>query len=76
MSQSVVHGRVDVRRSRVRLEGIDPVVVTNVSLRGAGEAKNRGGEAAGDDRGKSELLHLMPSSSLTVLADLVFFVPV
>ena len=35
----------------------NPVVVTKVGLSGAGEAKNRGGEATGDDAGKSELLH-------------------
>jgi hypothetical protein len=54
---ALMHARVDLRRSRVRLDVIHPVVVTNVSLRGAGEAKNRGGEATGDDSGKSELLH-------------------
>jgi hypothetical protein len=42
------------------LDVLHPLVVTCVSLRGAGEAKNRGGETTGDDASKSELLHLMP----------------
>jgi len=50
-------GRGDRADGGVLLDVVHPVVVAKVSLRGAGKAKNRGGEAASDDAGKSELLH-------------------
>src|SRR6185312_15133006 len=56
-SAALMHARVDVRRTRVRLDVKDPTIVTNVRLRGTGEANNRGGEATGNHGGKSELLH-------------------
>jgi len=41
----------------VLLDVLHPLVVTNVSLRGTGKAKNRGSKPTGNDGGKSELLH-------------------
>ncbi len=56
-SATVAEGRGDRTDGGLLLDVVHPLVVTNVSLRGAGEAKNRGGEATGDDGSKSELLH-------------------
>jgi hypothetical protein len=56
-SAAVAEGRGGRANAGVLLDVMHPVVVANVGLRGAGEAKNRGGQATGDDAGKSEFLH-------------------
>lgn len=61
-SAAVAEGRGYWADGGLLLDVLHPVVVTNVSLRRAGQAKNRGGETTGDDCGKSELVNC--SSSL------------
>jgi hypothetical protein len=56
-SAAVAEGRGERADGGVLLDVLHPLVVNNVSLRGAGEAKNCGGEATGEDGSKSELLH-------------------
>ena len=56
-SVALVHAVVDVRNGHLRLDVVDPVVVDRVGLGGPGKTDDRGGHSAGDDGGKSELLH-------------------
>ena len=56
-SAAVAEGRGDRADGGLLLDVVHPLVVTNVSLRGAGEPENRGRETTGDDGSKSELLH-------------------
>jgi hypothetical protein len=56
-SAALVDAGVDVRDAHLRLNVVDPVVVADIGLGRSGETEDRGGQPAGDDGGKSELLH-------------------
>ena len=56
-SATLLNAVVDLRHVDLLLDVVDPVVVNRIGLGRSGEAEDRSGQSAGDDGGKSELLH-------------------
>jgi len=54
---ALVHAGVDLGDRHARADLIDPGVVAQVSLGGGRQTQDSCGEPAGDDAGKSDLLH-------------------
>ena len=56
-SATLLNAVVDLRHADLLLDVVDPVVVNRIGLGRSGEAEDRSGQSAGNDGGKSELLH-------------------
>src|SRR4051812_4420557 len=54
---ALLHAVVDLGDAHLRLNVVDPVVMANVGRGRACQAQDRCSQTAGDDGGKSELLH-------------------